>query len=122
MTSNSMTLYDFATAGLLCSLILYVAFGQITVRKLRKNPETKERLGVEFASGLDIFNAAQALSLPKKLREMLERGYLSALYANSAMLYQHTTKLDRGLARSMYWLFMLSVLLLIGAVCGGYTE
>lgn len=40
--------------------ILYVAFGQITVRKLRKTPATKDKLGVEFASGWDILNVAGA--------------------------------------------------------------
>ncbi len=31
--------------------ILFVLFGQITVRKLRKNPETKNHLGVQFVHG-----------------------------------------------------------------------
>ena len=42
--------------------ILFVIFGQVTVRKLRKNPETKHELGLEFAGGWDILNVAQALS------------------------------------------------------------
>jgi len=37
---------------------LFVLFGQITVRKLRKNPATKNELGVEFLSGWDIINVA----------------------------------------------------------------
>ena len=44
---------------ILISMVLYVIFGQVTVRKLRKNPETKHELGVEFASGWDIFNDMQ---------------------------------------------------------------
>ena len=30
---------------MLIACILYVLFGQLTVKKLRKNPETKEALG-----------------------------------------------------------------------------
>ena len=35
---------------IIISAILYVIFGQVTVRKLRKNPNTKDELGIEFAS------------------------------------------------------------------------
>ena len=56
---------------LLCifACIFFVLFGQITVRKLRKNEKTKDALGLEFTSGWDILNVAQALSLPKKLKK-----------------------------------------------------
>ena len=45
--------------------ILFVAFGQITVRKLRKKPKTKDSLGLEFISGWDIINVAQVFSFPR---------------------------------------------------------
>jgi hypothetical protein len=64
--------------------ILYVIFGQITVRKLRKSPDTKAALGVEFLSGWDIINVAQALAIPKKW----------------------ASKFDRVLAFIFYWLLM----------------
>ncbi|WP_236701395.1 hypothetical protein [Thalassomonas viridans] len=46
--------------------IFFVLFEQITVRKLRKNPKTKDVLGLEFMSGWDILNTAQALAMPKR--------------------------------------------------------
>lgn len=49
--------------------VLFVIFGQVTVRKLRKNPETRHELGIGFASGWDITNVAQALSLPEFLQK-----------------------------------------------------
>ncbi len=38
-----------ATTFIAC--ILFVIFGQVTVRKLRKNPEKKQALGIEFVGG-----------------------------------------------------------------------
>ena len=49
---------------LLLAGILFIAFGQITVRKLRNNPETRNALGFDYVSGRDIINVALALSWP----------------------------------------------------------
>ena len=98
------------------SLILYVLFGQITVRKLRKNPETKRELGVEFASGWDIVNVAEALSMPPSIMQKIRKGPIGAMYTNSDLLYKNTNWFDRWLARLFYWLFMssgLSMILLV---------
>jgi hypothetical protein len=97
---------------------LFIVFGQVTVRKLRKNTETKDALGVEFMSGLDILNVAGALSTPKALNRKLEASSLSLLHANSELLYKHTTRLDRILARVLFVLFYGSataMLSLVGA-------
>ena len=92
------------------SAILYVLFGQITVRKLRKNPETKHELGLEFVGGWDILNVAQALSLPKSAIRKIKNSRLSFLEANAEVLYQHTNVFDRCLARVFYWLWTGSTL------------
>ena len=88
------------------SLFLYVLFGQITVRKLRKIPETKHELGMEFAGGWDILNVAQALATPSKIHKLLENGQLSFLYANSEAIAKHTNRFDKVLAIIFFWLFM----------------
>jgi hypothetical protein len=88
--------------GIFISCILMVVFGQLTVRKLRKNPNTKGRLGVEFVSGYDIFNVASALSAPKWFRERASRSALSFLAADYQALYENTTLFDRILAR-VFW-------------------
>ena len=93
------------------SCILFVIFGQVTVRKLRKNPETKHALGIEFASGLDILNVAQALTLPKAVAQKIRRNSISmglGFAADPDLLYKHTTVFDRVLARVFYTLFALS--------------
>ena len=77
---------------------------------MRKNPETKAALGVEFASGWGGFSVAQALALPKFITRKLARSSLSALYANTEALIQHTNTFDRGLAKLFYWLLTLSIL------------
>ena len=102
--------------------ILYVLFGQITVRKLRKNPETKENLGVEFFSGWDILNVAAALSRPNWLSEKYKKSNLSGLAANSDVLYRNTTLFDRILARVFWFSYAISgtglILMLILSWCG----
>lgn len=101
-------LFIFALAGCIFSAILYVAFGQITVRKLRGNPKTKDKLGVEFASGWHILNVAQALAFPRSWSRKLEKSPLSSMHANSQVLIENTNKFDRFLGIVFYWLFMTS--------------
>jgi len=93
---------------MLIAMILFVLFGQITVRKLRKNPNTKYDLGMEFVSGLDVINVAQALTLPRGIIRKFKKTPLSALYADADLLYKHTSRFDRILARLFFILFSLS--------------
>ncbi len=88
------------------SAILFVIFGQVTVRKLRKNHETKDYLGVEFASGWDILNVAQALSIPKCIKEKFKQSKFSFFFADTDLIYKHTNKLDRFLARIFYFFYL----------------
>ncbi len=85
-------------AGLVLSLFLYVVFGQITVRKLRKNPKSKDQLGMEFVRGWDILNVAGALSLPRWINLKLRETPLSFMYADADLLDKHTNWFDRVLA------------------------
>ncbi|MGI9282559.1 MAG: hypothetical protein ACR2PX_23435 [Endozoicomonas sp.] len=110
------TLLAISTAVMMIAWCFFVLFGQVTVKKLRKNIETKDELGVEFMSGLDILNAAGALSTPKALNKKLESSQLSFLHANSELLYKHTTRLDRILARILFMLFYGSATAMIGLV------
>ena len=85
--------------------ILYVLFGQLTVRKLRKNPETKEALGTEFASGWDILNVAKAFAMPKVITKKWKNSPQSAFYADIDLLHQYTNKFDRILGKVFYWIY-----------------
>jgi hypothetical protein len=87
---------------------LFVAFGQITVRKLRKNPETKYALGLEFSSGWDILNVAEALSSTAWMNKRVKSSKVSFLFADADVLYKHTTRFDRILARVFWFSFMIS--------------
>ena len=113
-----MTLFSqllaFAASLMFLALILYVVFGQVTVRKLRKNQDTKNALGIEFASGWDIINAAQALAIPRAWSKKLENSPLSSFYAKSECLRENTTAFDRFLAIVFYWIFTCSGLMMIG--------
>jgi hypothetical protein len=92
----------------LIAWILFVIFGQVTVRKLRKNPETKDALGIEFISGWDIFNVAQALALPLKYARWRKKAPLGMLHADADLLHKHATRLDRILARVFLIPFMFA--------------
>ncbi len=87
------------------SMILYLIFSQITVRKLRKDPDTKDALGIEFVSGWDSFNVAQALALPQFITDKLKQSPISSLYANTDILNAHTNNVDKTIASIFYWFF-----------------
>ena len=96
-------LFLVALGSIIVSWILFVMLGQITVRKLRRNPATKDLLGIEFLSGLDIVNVSFALARLRSQDDRLENGPLAPLYANARVLRSHTTRLDRVLARTHFW-------------------
>ncbi|MFT7680915.1 MAG: hypothetical protein ACI935_000348 [Moritella dasanensis] len=107
------TLFGINAIFTFIACILYVIFGQVTVRKLRKNPETKDKLGVEFVSGWDIIKVAQALSLPRFMTDKFKQSPLSGLFADADVLFEHTTRFDKILARVFYWLYATSGLSMI---------
>ena len=100
--------------GGLLAAVFYIVFGQVTVRRLRKKPETRENLGIEFVSGMNIMGVAQMLSLPRSWARALDKRPNSFLMANSEALYENTTLADRIIARIFYYLSTFSVLILIG--------
>lgn len=103
-----LTLFGIVFLFAFVACILFVIFGQVTVRKLRKNPATKNALGFEFVSGWDILNVAGALSTPRWMREKLSTSPLSAMWANHDVLYEHTKPFDRVLARVFWFFYMFS--------------
>jgi hypothetical protein len=100
----------YAIFGLFMAMLAFLLFGQITLRKLRKNSEIKNLLGFEFVSGMNIFIVAFVLSIPRGWGRLLDSGSLSFFYANSDALYKHTSCLDRILGRVFYWLLITSLL------------
>jgi hypothetical protein len=111
---------DVCIAIIAC--ILFVFFGQTTVRKLRKNPETKDVLGIEFVSGWNIFNVAQALALPRKYARWRNKAPFGMLHADADLLYKHTTRFDRILAKVFFvpWMAagLFSVVLMLLDIVG----
>ncbi|WP_404361886.1 hypothetical protein [Marinobacter sp.] len=88
--------------------ILFLIFAKVTVRKLERNPETKEALGLEFVSGWRIFNIAEALVLPKSLLHRVRGGPLGGLFADAELLREHVNQFDRFLAHLFVWPFALA--------------
>ena len=100
--------------SMLLAGIVYILFGQVTVRKLRKNPATRDCLGMEFLHGGDIAHVAQAFGWPRRLQERAERGGLSFMVAKYEVLRQHTNRVDRALGWVCYWSAMLCGVILLG--------
>ena len=82
--------------------IIYIVFGQVLVRKLRKNKITKNSLGLEFVSGWDILNVAFSLSYPVWMRQVAKKSPISFLEADYDAIYPYTTRFDRILAKIIY--------------------
>ncbi len=116
MNTLESYLFSFGLLGTFLSMILYVLFGQLTVKKLRKDEVLKNSLGLELVGGWDIINVAQALAIPRSWSKKLENSPLSALYAKSECLRENTTRFDRVLAAMFYWLLTLSGISMIALV------
>ena len=124
--STTTIIVLFIITSSMVSGILYVAFGQITVRKLRKNPKTRYFLGVEYASGWDIINVAQAFAFPRAWAKKVENSKFSFMYANASELYENTTKFDQVLGFVFYWILtisgLVSALLILFDSLGVFSE
>jgi hypothetical protein len=105
-----LTLFGIILSSMMVGLILFVIFGQKTVRKLRKNPATKGALGIQFIHGWDIGNVMMALALPEKITRLRKGSSLAALTADSELLKKHTTPFDQILAKILCATMTSSVL------------
>lgn len=95
---------------------LVIALGRITLPRLRANPETRERLGLEWTPRWDIFNVAMSLSWPAVLIRPIDRYAEPDVHAHSELLRAHTRRIDRVLARACYAAQLLCVLSFLGWV------
>ena len=111
--------------AMIVDFILFVFFGQKTVRTLRKNPATKDFLGIEPVSGSDIFHVANALALPRWLTRRVRRSKLSAFFADADILEKHVTRFDVVLAKFflgllLSWTSAILILMLLDK-CGVFA-
>lgn len=120
----SFLLYAILFFCMLITGILFILFGETTVRRLRKNPETKEALGFDFIGGRDIMNVAIALSMPKRLMNKAKKSKINFMFADIEVLNKYTSRYDIILAKIFYYLFIFDGLLiftLIGMKLLGIT-
>ena len=119
--SIESTLFGIALIELFLAMILFIVFGQVTMRKLRKNPKTKNELGLELASGWDILNVAGSLFWPKWLNKKLKNTPLSSLYADADILNKHVNLFDKLLAKVFYFFWATSILIIMTlAILSGF--
>ena len=101
--------------AMLVAGVMYLVFGQVTVRRLRKSPATRDCLGMELLNGGDIVLVAQALTWPGWMQQRAENGCLGFMVARSRVIRQYTNRLDRILARLCYWSMSICLLLLLSS-------
>lgn len=112
--------FGFTLMLIILAWLLFLLFGQITVKKLRKNLMTKNFLGIEFMSGWDIFNVAHALCRPNFLNKFFKERkknklIIKVFYLEKGLIVEHTTQFDRVLAHVFYFTFIFAgVALLVG--------
>lgn len=116
MSKAEFTLFGLGALCVIFSGIFFVVFGQVTVRKLRKNPAVKDKLGLEFASGWDIVNVAHSLSMPMWLSDKLQESPLSFLEADAREIRKHINRIDLFLARSFCFFLYTSQLIILPLV------
>ena len=96
--------------------VFMFAFGVITVRRLRKHPETSGCLGFPLLPGWETMSVAAALSLPGFILRGRESGLTSMFRADSATMYRHTSLLDRLLGRICYWAHIIAFISIMTVV------
>ena len=112
----SLLLAAVCVGSLVLWIILFAVFGAVTVRRLRRHPEVREKMGYEFFPGCGIVNVAVALSWPRRIMHWLDTRAVLGLHANSETMYRHTSGLDRVLARAFYWTMVFGCLWVV--FCG----
>ena len=110
----------FILSGLWLGIILFVIFHLLTVRRLHKDPEIRERLGIGFMPGWEAQSVAAAVTVPRRFTRWARRGRLRELYADCDTVYQSTSRAERCLGRVCYVTLMGSVTLFL--ICYGIDK
>ncbi len=73
-------------------------------------------MGLEFYSGYDIFNVAQAVTLPRHMIRKFRDSKLGWLCADADIIYEHTSRFERVLGRVLYLASLLSAFGMLGII------
>lgn len=104
-------------AIVLCEGVCVISFlllRLITVRRLLRDPRTRNRLGLDLYPGWQTLNVASTLSWTRAKGRYFDSRPLAVFRAHSETVYAHTNLLDRCLARACYTSQMLICALLVG--------
>lgn len=102
--------------GTLISAVLYVMFNLLTVRRLRRDPQIRLRLGIALFPGGETVGIARTLTWPRAWVRRTDRKASDAIRPDPEALYRHTHAGERYLARTCYGLQVFSALLIFAAV------
>lgn len=100
------TFEELCGAGLVLSgfacVILTIVLRLVTVRKLLRNPATRDRLGLPLYPGWQTLNVSAALSWPLCIGRWFDQRPMPIFRAHAQTLYAQTSTRDRILARACY--------------------
>lgn len=101
MTEHDALLVFRLAAFLLvvCGMVSMLAFGLITVRRLRKLPDLNNAFGWQPLPGFATFNAAAALTDSRTAARVTVVTPLRRLFADREAIYRNTAPWERRLAR-----------------------
>ena len=100
--------FGIALSFTVVALVLQIIFSNVTVRRLRKNSETKDALGAEFFSGMDALNVVRALCFSRSRNREARKGMASFLVADADLIYKHTSKKERVFGRVLATAYLVA--------------
>lgn len=109
MSTATFVIFSMFMLGLVLTCILFVVFGDVAVRRLRKITEIKDKLGFEYVNGRDIMNVAMALSIPRKLNQRDINSKAGFMFADAGSISPYTRKVDRFIAKLFFWSYLITV-------------
>ena len=90
--------------GFSISSFLYVVILLITVRKLRKNPETKSFLDPPSANGFDVIKCSETLAFPLSWYDKYSVQLSMPSLDMTIIFREHTNIFDKAVAIIFFWL------------------
>lgn len=98
--------------GTWAGIVLLVLFHFVTVRRLRTNPQTRDRLSMPLLPGWEAQRVASAITMPRAFTRWVRQGAAGDLFADCDAIYQHTSRAERCLGRASYAMLLGSPALL----------
>ncbi len=96
--------------SLILTPVLFFIINLKTVRRLRKNPITKDELGLSLVWGWHAITVSEALLFSKEYTTKRRKRSHGYMFANYDLVYQYTTPFEKAICKLFIILGVFSVL------------